>query len=294
MTRKTGIDDEAQIIQESGSNDITADLGQIQSAGWTIEDPSERKAGVGSGASFQANIDGLIIPRCSVVFVAQDLEVAKLMGSLSSGTITFDDILPKHTQKMQVGSNTVLSITGVKYGRMTLNVNQRDLVIAEFEGIGTDFQFSSGTISTPDPSGTLQSWLDAVYKIDGTAVGSVESAQYTYERSLQPVRGIEDTTSGQKRLPSEIIEKIKDFRHDATIEIEDDTAWKKAHDDSSLPIDPQDSRTDKTTAVSLDGGGEMQLSQGRFVEDSGRLNEDKDVRTVDISGNAIAGTVTGL
>lgn len=293
-SRKTGITDEINVIEESGSTDITDQLGLVQSASWDIRDPAQRGNSVGGGTTTQQFIDGLIVPTVNLSLAVPSFEALQLVGSLSSGNVTFDDTLPKHTQKFQVDDSTVLEVTGVKYGRAVVNVSRGNMVTIDFEGIGTDFAFKDTTISTSLTTDDMLTYLDATYKIDGTVVGTVDSASITYERNISAERGIEDTSSGEKRLPTEIIERIKDVSSDATIEITDDTAWKEVHDDSTLPVEPQDSRATVDVAIDLGDGGQLDLTGGKFQSEGGELAADNEIRTVDTEYQGQDASVSGI
>lgn len=293
-SRKTGVTDEVNVVEESGSTDITDELGLIQSASWDIRDPAERANSVGGGTTSQQFVDGLIVPNVTLSVAVPDLRALQLVGSLSSGSITFDDALPKHTQKFQVDTSTVLEVTGVKFGRAVVNVSRGNLVTIDFEGIGTDFTFSDSTISTSISTDDVLTYLDATYKVGGTAVGSVDSATFTYQRDISAERGLEDTSAGSKRLPTEIIERIKDVSSDATIEITDNTAWKEVHDDATLPVEPQDSRSTVDVALDLGGGGQLDMTGGKFTSNQGELADDNDIRTVDVEYVGQDASVSGI
>ena len=280
VDRKTGITDEVQIINSSSSTDITDQLGVVQSAGWNIEENINTLPSVGNGANIKEIADGLIVPNVSLSLAVPDFRALQLMGSLSDGTITFDDILPTFTQKMQVGNGTVLEVTGAKYGNVTINLSRDDFITMEFEGVGTSFQFTSDTISTSLTTNEILNWFNGQYKIDGAAVGSVDSCSINYSRNLEPVKGVQSDSS---RTPDEIIEKIKEITSDSTIEITDDTAWKKVHDESTLPIDPQDSRGLSNVSIDCGDAGEITVTDGKFTSDEGELANDNEIRTVSTS-----------
>lgn len=294
-SRKTGVTDEINIVEESGSTDITGDLGLIQSAGWDIDDPAERGNSVGGGTTTEQFVDGLIIPRCSLSVAVPDWEALKLLGTYDSGagTISLDDTLPKFTFKAQATSDEVLEITGVKWGRATINASTGDMVTIDFEGIGTDFSFDTGTIDTTIRGDTVANWIDIEYQIANSAVGSVDSMSATYERSLEAVRGIE-SQSTPKRVPDEVIEKMKDIQSNSTIEITDATAWKEVHDDDTLPVEPVDSRSNVDVAFVIDGGGTLNLTGGKFENESGDMSDDNEIRTVETSYIGQDADVEGL
>lgn len=296
MTRKTGISDQA-VVKNSGGTEITDELGRIGTVSWDIQDDAERIADVNSGADYASTVDTLITMQGSLSLMAPGFRVMKLMGSETTGsgtwTISLDDTLPKHTLQAQATEEDIVEFTGVKFGSVRAEATQGDFLRLTFDWMATDFSFKNTTITGATPNDEPVTWLDGSATLNSVAM-SLENATLRYDRNLQSVRGIESTTAGEKRLPSELIEQVKDLSFDASVEIEDETPFEQSHDDTSFPIEPVDSRSDKNFKLDFGGtAGSWDMTGGRVFSQSGELNEEKDVRTADLEGHARGATITG-
>jgi len=106
---------------------------------------------------------------------------------------------------------------------------------------------------------------------------------------LEAVRGIENVSDGDKRKPSEIIEKLKNITFDMTIEITDNTAWTQVMGGSTI----QDSRSDVTIVIET-ANGDITITGCRVNDLDSDKGADGEIRTAKISGNALGMSVSGI
>lgn len=296
--RKSGISDKA-LVEDSGGSEITDDIGWVDTASHTITNNSEKKASVNSGSSYAYILDGQIDVEGALTARILDLKALKLLGTYEEDTeagtweVSLDDELPTHTfkQKITEGTDRTILLKDFKFGRAVIRLNKGEEVTIDFEGMGKDAEVQETDISPTEPSDEPLSYLDATVKIGGTAVGSLDSGSITYTRSLEAVRGIEDTSA---RTATELIEKLKDFTFDLTFEITDGEAWERAFGTSSYPLSTQEDRDNTTVSIVLgDTEGTIELSDARANDVENELASDGEIRTATITGDALDATVSG-
>lgn len=303
-TRKTGISDEINVVRESDSQDVTGDLGIIQSASWTVNLPENPRSSVGQAPTLQAAVEQVAEVNVTLELEITDFQALKLVGTYTDngdGTydLTLDDRLPYFTVKMNVTDNDDnLELTGVKFLTMTLTIQDGEPVQVTMEGVGKDADLLDEAISTPTPTAPSQ-FLDAHLQLGGNDVASIDSATITYDRSqgadAGPVRGLKNANADNRRQPDEIIEGNKFFDFDSTVNITDTQAFEETFNSSSQPYGIEDATSRTTATMVLNNGDDnFELTDAKITENSGELNEDGgEVRTVDISGNSFDATVSG-
>lgn len=299
---ETGLSEQIS-IKDSGSTEKADLLGIITSASHTKTDDVTQQASIGQGAKYQQNTDGLIEVTGNVSCMPPNLKALEFFGTFTDNgdgtyTVTPDSTLPEFTFKQQkIDGGGTVSLDSFKFGSFTLSCSQGDNLELDMDGQGKDFSFDdSETITTPDVSGTVRRFFDTKIKIGGTVVGSVDTFSIDFNRNLEAFKGIEDFSSGDKRNPSEIIEKLFDVSFNLTINITDSTAYQEAMDDSNSPYEVNNDRSDTTISLVIDtsaGTDTLELSSARPNEVSADMANDAEKRTVDLNGVAQDWTVNG-
>lgn len=294
---KNGISDEINIIEKSGSTDITAELGLIENGGWEFTFGESRESSVGRVPNFEAAIEEMAELNVSLSIKAPSLKAMKLMGSYSedsgAGTWTVDltDFLPEFDMKLQVTDSKVLRCVDIKWGEATISVGKEEAVVIEFSGMCLDAEVLDETISTPEPASDPAKWIDAELLIDSTKVAAIDSASITYTRDLEAVTHV----GAKSRMPQKIIEKMKDFTYDMTIEITDTQAWEETFDGASFPLTAPDGEKQEIAAAMqlLDTQGSFEVQESKITDNSGEVADDAEIRTVDISGQGNKAVIEG-
>lgn len=304
--RKTGITDEAVFVREDTSTDITSDLGIIKNVAWTISLPEQPRSSVGNQPDLQA-----AVKQVAEVEVTAELELPgfKALGRLfgtytdnGDGTydVTLDDKMPELTVKLNVTeSDDNLELTGIKFlGPNDITVREGEPITLTVQGQGKDADLLDETLSTPSPSDPSQ-FLDAHLELGGSELAAIDSANITYDRSqgpdTGPARGLTNASASNRRQPDQIIEGNKIFNFDSTVQVTDKQAFEETFNSTSQPFGIEDA-TSRTSAkmVLNDGDDNFDLTDAKITENSGELtNEAGEIRTVDISGNSFAATVSG-
>jgi len=294
---KNGISDEINIIDKSTSSNITAELGLIEQGGWDFTFDESRESSVGRVPTFEAAIEQMADLSVSLTIKAPSLKPMKLMGSYSedtqAGTWTVDltDFLPEFDMKLQVTESKTLNCIDIKWGEATVRVGKEEAVIIEFSGKCLDAEVLDTTISTPEPASDPAKWIDAELLLDATKVAAIDSASITYTRDTEAVTHV----GAKSRMPQKIIEKMKDFTYDMTIEVVDTQAWEETFEDSSFPLTSPDGEKNEIAAkmdlTSTQGSFEVQES--KITDNSGEVADDAEIRTVDISGQGNKAVIEG-
>jgi hypothetical protein len=304
--RKTGLTDEVQ-IQDGTGTDVFSDVEvNIASASHDVEIPSDLLSSVGEGAGFVSRQDGVVNVSGDISIRAIDLSVLRLIGDYTEDTdagtwtVSSTDTLPEWEFHQKVTDNEAIVLSGYddsgaepepapgfKFDSATFTVSKDETVTVDFSGMGLYAELQSTSIDTNNSVLNPENWLDAHVEIDGAEVGTLEDVEVDIARDADAVRGIEQRKENYRLLPSEIIEGMRDVSFSMTIEINDKTAWEQVMDDQSgTPVRPSDERTEKTVKVVTDGAGDLTVNGAIFENVSGELSDDAEVRTVDVDGNA--------
>jgi len=315
-SRKTGLADAVQ-VQDSSNTDLFSSIEvNISGATHDVTLPSDRLASIGSGAGYVARADQPVEVSGDISLRAITLKPFELIGNRTDNadvyTIspTTDDVLPEWEFVQQVTDSETIHLSGYddsgsepspeegfKFDEATLNIEKDSPVTMSFSGLGLYAEVQTETIVTNNSELDPENWLDAHVEVDGTEVGSVDSAEVSIARDAEAVRGIENRKENMKLLPTQVVEKMRDVSFSMTIEITDTQAWEEVFDDDSTPLYASDDRSEVQINVVLgdrsDGdetsfsqGGELQVKNAVVTNVSADLSDDAEVRTVDIEGNA--------
>lgn len=305
-----GIAEKARIIRKDTGTDITSKLGKLIGLSWNINESSERESDVNSGANYRANTDTLVTVDGEASFRVPDFKIWRLMGEYNEpgdGTWNVDltDVLPLFELKCQVqktSSDRILHIYAVKFGQGEITVDKDGFMIATFQyqAVLDDqnqfYEFKDGvTLSDPGVEGWSKRGKDTEFSIAGSPVGSGQSFTMTYNRDVQADKGIEPNDGRPKRVPTQLIERLKDFSVNGEVDITDFQIMKETLDDDTFPLTTQDRRTEKSMELALANSdyGSTQWTGGKLNPIGGELANDADKRQVSIEGTATGATVEG-
>jgi len=310
--RKTGLTDEIRVEDGSG-NDVFNDVEvNISSASHEVELPSELISSIGEGAGFIARQDGPISVTGDLSIRAIDLSVLRLMGDYTedSGagtwTVTSKDVLPEWSFKQQVTETAAITLSGYdssgtepapakgfKFDEYTLNVSKDETVTVDFSGIGLYAELVEETITTNNSVLKPENWLDAHVEVDGTQIGSLDSVEVSVTRGAEAVRGIEQRDTNFRKLPSQVVEGMREVSFSMTVEVTDKQAWEEVFGETGTTIQPVDEKSEKQIDVVTETAGTLTVNSAVVENVSGDLEDDSEVRTVDIDGNARDWTASG-
>jgi len=325
--RKSGLSDQVKVLDDTGTDLFTEIDVNISSASHDVSLPSELLSSVGAGVGFVSRNDGVVEVNGDLELRAIDFKPLRLLGSYSESDTDSDgttewsissqdhpnewefhqQITESHTIVLSgyddSGSEPAVS-EGFKFDEVTISISKDEPVSLEFTGLGLYAEVQQTTISTNYSNTNPQNWLDAFAEIDGTAVGSVDSAEITISRGSTAIRGIEQREPNYRRLSTEIVDGMRNIDVSMTVEVTDGTPWEKVFDQSSYPIRPADSTSEHTLNLVLGDrdasgdsnnteAGELNLTGVAFLGTSGELADDAEVRTVDLDGDARDWSVEG-
>ncbi len=295
---QTGISDEVVIEEKDSGTDITQYLGRITGASHTYRDPTDQGYGIGDWKP-QEIMEGQVTIEGSVTCMPPDLQPFRLIGTYTDEdgtyTITPDKKLTEMTFKQQkIDDGGVVTIDSFKFGSYTMRFGEDQDLEIEFSGQGKSFQLDTGsTIDTPSSTYDTRRFYDVKVAIDGETIGSVSSFTADFNRDLEAVRGLEDSSS---RTPTEIIEKNFDHSFDIDINITDGDAYKHALNDTSSPYTVQDNKSTVDVTVTIttsSGSDEYQMTGCMVSEISSDMSDDAEKRIASIRGVATDVTIDG-
>jgi len=293
MTQQTFIADEAT-LEDSGSNEIIDKFGHLKTIAHTLTQPANQSYSIGQGGAAVSLTEEVMELTGTLNGEPPNLECLQVFGTYTDNgdgtyTVTPDDQLPTYTYKQQkVDGGGVATLSEYKFGSYSISVDSNGNLSVETDGQARvwDGFDDSETITTPTPAGNPREFFHATVKIDGTAVGSVESFSQDFNRNLEAIKGIEDDAAGNKRQPTAIIEKLFDVSGSIVVNIEDSRAYQEALDDSSSPYELQDTRTEVPIVLEIDtpaGTDTHQVTGCLFDEISAEMNADGEKRTASLA-----------
>lgn len=325
--RKTGLSDEVQLKDDTGTDLFTEIDVNIESASHDVSLPSDLIGTVGDNVGYVARQDGVVEVNGDLSLRAIDFKPLQLLGSYSESetdgdgttewSISSQASLPEWEFHQQITDSKTMVLSGYddsgaepvvspgfEFEEITISIERDQPVTISFTGLGMYAEVQENSIDTNYSSLNPENWLDAHFEIDGTAVGSVESAEITITRGATALRGIEQRDPAYRRLPTQIVPGQREVDISVTVEITDGVAWEKVFDQDTYPVRPAASSSEHTTTVVLGDrdssgdtnnteAGELQVSGVSFNNASGELTDDPDVRTVDLSGNGRDWSVEG-
>jgi len=300
---QTGITDEILLEETGGGTDITQFLGPITGAGHTVTQDVNQRKSIGQGVKPVTNLDTVAELQGSLDFQPGDMQWLQLFGSFTDNgdgtyTVTLDQTLDQYTFKQQkVDDGGTVTLDNFTFGSFTLDVGEGDTMSVSVDGQSTDFQNdTTETITTPAVTQEPRQFFQCYVEIGGTAVGSVDSASIDHNRSLQQFKGLEDDADGRKRLPTEIIPSDFSLSYSLVVNIENNRAYEEALDDTTSPLEIQDSRSDTTVTLVVEteaGTDRLELTGALFDEVSADMENNGEKRTATITGVALDATVNG-
>ena len=293
---ETGISEKIQFIDDT-STDITSEFGIYSSASFQISDPVNQEDGIGNEGKPYALTDGPLNFESSITCKPFSLKILQIMGDYTedggAGTweITFPGQLPEHDElKGQIigqDEDRYFSFTNFKVGGFSLEASTGDgAVLLTFEPIlAKDGQIESGNVTQADPDETVPiQWKDYAVKFNGSSIGLVESTTQSMDRDIQNEHGLVDSTGADARKPQHISEGQFSIEPTVVVKVTDDEPFRQVLDDDSLPLQPQNTRTEIST-VTLENTtdstkGDIVLENVKANMESFDMDEDKNTRTV--------------
>ena len=290
MTRLTGVSDQI-VFLDSGSSEVS--LGWIESGDYKIDNATESKAGIGGGADYQYNLDGIAEVSGGFECNPLTLDILSLMGTKTGTTITFGDTLPSAgTFQLNAEASKYVELSDFKFTSVSIDFATGEPLKLSFTGFGLDYDKKSGTLNYTKPSGEPVDFPNMKVKIGGTYVGSVQTGNFKLDYQGKPTRGIENTSAGNIRKNTEILTGLKKLDLALTIEITDGVAWTQAVGGDAIP----DSRSDTTVTIEtgVSNAGTINITGVRWKDIAVDKNNDGEVRTAVITGNPLGVSISDL
>jgi len=307
--RQGGISDAVEVYDANG-DEVTDELGIIQTSSYEINLNTTRRGDVNSGANYKTTVDGVAQYNTSLSIEAPDLKPLKLLGNYEEDTeedtwtIEFPKRHPynQYVRQRVVGDssddNQVNQFEGVKFDRAEINIEQEAPVTIDMDGMALDWeQLSNYSISPSSDDSDVLEWLEVWVEINGEEVGSIETASIIYDRDAESKRGVEKKDEGDIRNPSEIRERMKDFDVDLVVEITDNTAFEAFVEDyTSGSKSVQDENRDGVEVAIRSRRaetGDFVVEDVVFPDLDGELADNAEDRTVSLSGFGLQAHIEG-
>lgn len=298
---ESGLSENVKLLDSSGT-DRTDELGFVESATFRFDEAEEAERSVGSGGKPVDIRDSTVEFTGSLTFKPTTLKGLRVFGDFTDDgdgtyTITFpgDQQLEQHKNlKGQFDGNNVFSLRDVKLDDLTVEAGLDDAVTVEFGNVlALDGDVQDGSVSLSQPSDSVLQWTDAEVLINGTTVGTVESASLSINRNVSSEYGITGSTGGDARKPIALVEGNYEFEPSIVIKVQDERAYEEALDDSGTTISIQGDKSKQSLSLDFGGDGKFKFTNAKFTAEDFEMQSEKDTRTVELSGTAEDAEVTG-
>jgi len=298
---ESGLSENVKLLDSSGT-DRTDELGFVESATFRFDEAEEAERSVGSGGKPVDIRDSTVEFTGSLTFKPTTLKGLRVFGEFTDNgdgtyTITFpgDQQLEQHNElKGQFDGNNVFSLRDVKLDDLTVEAGLDDAVTVEFGNVlALDGDVQDGSVSLSEPSDSVLQWTDAEVLINGTTVGTVESASLSINRNVSSEYGITGSTGGDARKPIALVEGNYEFEPSIVIKVQDERAYEEALDDSGTTISIQGDKSKQSLSLDFGGDGKFKFTKAKFTAEDFEMQSEKDARTVELTGTAEDAEVTG-
>lgn len=299
---ETGLAEKIEVIDSTGT-DRTDVLGIHQTATFQIQEDHTSERSISSGGKPVAIREGPVEFPASLTIKPTSLKALRIVGNYNEpGDGTYEITFPGDQQleshdffRGQIDADDFFEFRNVKFGSFTMDFGVEDVVTIEYGTVlATDGDIQEGTVTEPTQDGTPLQWTDANVLIGGTTVGVVESVNKEVNRNISSEFGITDSTDGDARKPVAIIEGNFEFMPSLVIKVTNTRAWEEALDTSGTTLEVQGSKAGDTVSVDFGGSsGKLEFQEAKFTVEEYELNEDKDTRTIELTGMAEDVKITG-
>ncbi|MDD3493706.1 MAG: hypothetical protein PHZ19_09455 [Candidatus Thermoplasmatota archaeon] len=189
---------------------------------------------------------------------------------------TPSDQLPEFDITGVTSEGETITIPDVKFGSCRITASRGNPIEVTFDGVSIgEITYATAALSNTPPSTARLMYLDACAAV-GSGGGTIDSITIELSKELEPRRSVE--CSGG-RYATEIIEKMKSVRFDATIEVTDKYPWTEHKD------------VDTAKTVSLTVGDAVLTITGCLYDDlSFEEVPDGEVKTVSLTGTGLGFT----
>lgn len=298
---ESGLSENVKLLDSSGT-DRTDELGFVESATFRFDEAQEAERSVGSGGKPVDIRDSTVEFTGSLTFKPTTLKGLRVFGDFTDDgdgtyTITFpgDQQLEQHNElKGQFDGINVFSLRDVKLDDLTVEAGLDDAVTVEFGNVlALDGDVQDGSVSLSQPSDSVLQWTDAEVLVNGTTVGTVESASLSINRNVSSEYGITGDTGGDARKPIALVEGNYEFEPSIVIKVQDERAYEEALDDSGTTISIQGDKSKQSLSLDFGGDGKFKFTNAKFTAEDFEMQSEKDARTVELSGTAEDAEVTG-
>lgn len=294
MARYSGILDKVQVL-DSSENEITTAIGHIVGCGFGVDNKTEVKGSINAGADFVEHIDKVVDITAELTLNPINMKFLQLIGTItgtSPWTWEWDDTLPEYKIKGNiVGSTMYATISNIKFGEVSIRFAEDNPLEVTLRGYAKNLMKATGSLTASTPTTARINFLDG-YLDDGAGNEFAKIKTFTLDlrRDLEPRGGIEKRVSDAKRLPSDIIEKMKTITFSGTAEITDDSIFDKVMGGNTIA----DSRSDITLKLNFSSSqGYITLTGARINKFNHTKSADGEIRTVDFDGSALGITAGG-
>lgn len=284
---KLGVIKEDSFGSGTGTNTT---LGYIQGYEKKADTHTEAVYSLNGDPKPVAIIDGVLEISGSIEWqVASGEELECIMGGYDSNTgqLFIANTLPSYSF-IDTEDDTYHIVKGVKFERVSLTSSKNNFLTARADWIGVKIEETSTEPTINTPSTPPFYFTDGYLEINGVVMNGVDNFTLEINRNTKSYRGLAQTTTGTKRLVTNIIEGKLDIAMSGTV-----VAQKEIYREVMGGATLQDTRNDVSIVLNFSNG-----SKTLTLTITGRITfydkkEDKDQEVVMTDFNAIGLDIQG-
>jgi hypothetical protein len=300
----SGVSDKIQILKETtygdggGAGEVV--FGVTRTFQWRMETNSAKRwalESAGPGATFHT--DGVMLVSGTHEWELNDgREFEAIIGTMSSGannfSITAANSLPSYSVKVveDAENSTFGIIKGLKYTKFTISASRDGgAIMVTGDWLARTYETTTTftpTVATVEPLTDLHTFIT----IGTTAQTEVDAITFSIDRKGVARRFIEQTSSNEKRLISQIKDGVLDVTFDGAAAVK--RSWiQQVWGSTSL----QDTRTDTTFKFSVERGNSkfylMCTNNARVLSAERTLDKEAEIALLQYAGSALGVVATG-
>jgi hypothetical protein len=302
---KSGVTDKIQVLKETAFGDGGAGgefiMGVTRRFEWTVDTATVQTYALeSSGPQANYNIDGIFsVSGSHEIELTHGKVFEAIMGTLGGTSTNFTlavaNTLPSYAVKVidsDAGVEDYAIIKGLKYTKFSVALTRDETIVITAEWLAKTIEDTSTftpTVSTMEP----MVYLDGYFQVGGSSVSGIDNVTVEINRNGVARRFIEQTTTGNRRLISCIIDGPLNLTFNGQ-QIGDRSVLEELWGQTGSVAD---TRTNKTLNLVMARGStnvtNLAITGGRYVSATRAMAKDEEVILQDFAGVGLGITGTG-
>jgi len=301
MARYVGIIDDAKIGVQADKDTESVAYGEeiyldLISIEWTVDNEMEARATVGGGVKYNT-----LIPKTAKVSgslkgrIVDGRALAWPLGTLAAGggppdwVASIDTALDYYSIQVQLSATEYAKLLGVKFDGFSITCSIGGALEISMDFKALEFIIATGAVSGTHPTELPFEYYHGVVAWDLVTTDIINDFTINFTRNTEAKRGIETSIATEKRLATEIIEKMAEISLDMTVAVQDTVIVRDALGEPGADIGDTIASIACEITFTRDATNILifNLSDCKMKSVGGGVFEETDERTWSFSGQAL-------